>query len=297
MDFMENCRICPRSCGVSRSRGEIGFCECNDKVKIARADLHYWEEPCISGKNGSGTVFFSHCNMKCVFCQNYQISTRNRGKTVSVNELSRKFLELQARGAHNINLVTPTHYIPQIIQALDTAKRNGLSIPVVYNTGGYERVESLRLLEGYVDIYLPDFKYYDNKYSMKYSSAPDYFKVAASALSEMTRQAGTMEFNKEGLMTKGVIVRHLMLPGLLFDSKKVIDYLYSTYKDSIYISIMSQYTPLDTIPAVFPELKRTLPEGHYDALIDYAVNLGIKNAFIQDGASAKESFIPDFYTE
>lgn len=297
MEFMDNCTLCPRNCGVSRSSGEVGFCKCDDKIKIARADLHYWEEPCISGKNGSGTVFFSHCNMKCVFCQNYKISTQNQGKTVSIDELSRLFLDLQEKGAHNINLVTPTHYIPQIVHSLDIAKKNGLYIPIVYNTSGYEKIESLRMLEGYIDIYLPDFKYFDNKYSMKYSSAPDYFKVASSALSEMTRQIGNIEFDKSGLMTKGVIVRHLMLPGLLFDSKKVIDYLYSTYKDSIYISIMSQYTPLHTIPDNFHELKRNLPEGHYDALINYAVELGIENAFTQDGASAKESFIPDFYDE
>lgn len=297
MEFMDNCTLCPRNCGVSRSSGEVGFCKCDDKIKIARADLHYWEEPCISGKNGSGTVFFSHCNMKCVFCQNYKISTQNQGKTVSIDELSRLFLDLQEKGAHNINLVTPTHYIPQIVHSLDIAKKNGLYIPIVYNTSGYEKIESLRMLEGYIDIYLPDLKYFDNKYSMKYSSAPDYFKVASSALSEMTRQIGNIEFDKSGLMTKGVIVRHLMLPGLLFDSKKVIDYLYSTYKDSIYISIMSQYTPLHTIPDNFHELKRNLPEGHYDALINYAVELGIENAFTQDGASAKESFIPDFYDE
>jgi len=297
MNHMEKCMLCPRNCGVSRYKGETGFCNCDDKLKIARADLHYWEEPCISGKNGSGTVFFSHCNMKCVFCQNYNISTRNQGKIISISGLSRIFLELEEKGAHNINLVTPTHYIPMIIQALDMAKTSGLSIPVVYNTSGYEKVESLKLLEGYVDIYLPDFKYFDNKYALKYSSAPDYFQVASAALSEMTRQVGLPKFTKDGLMKKGVIVRHLMLPGLLFDSKKIIDYLYSTYKDSIYISIMSQYTPLDTVPDKFPELKRTLPKGHYDSLVDYAVDLGIKNAFIQDGASAKESFIPEFYTE
>lgn len=295
--LMKNCGICPRNCRINRSIGETGFCKSDDKIKIARADLHFWEEPCISGKNGSGTVFFSHCNMKCVFCQNYKISTENQGKIINENELADIFLELQEKGANNINLVTPTHYVPQIIRALITAKASGLCIPILYNTSGYENKDTIKMLDGYIDIYLPDFKYFDNKYAKKYSMAPDYFEKASLALSEMVKQVGECEFDQNGIIKKGVIVRHLMLPGLLFDSKKVIDFLYKTYKDKIYISIMSQYTPLDTVPDKFPELKRNLPKGHYDALVNYAAELGIINAYIQEGESAKESFIPEFYND
>ena len=294
---MEKCMLCPRMCNKNRTLGELGFCKSDDKIKIARADLHFWEEPCISGENGSGTVFFSHCNMKCVFCQNYNISIKNQGKQLSESELSDIFLELQKKGANNINLVTPTHYVPKIISALKMAKASGLNIPILYNTSGYENTDTIKMLDGYIDIYLPDLKYFNNKYAKKYSSAPDYFDKASSAISEMFSQVGECEFDENGLIKKGVIVRHLMLPGLLFDSKKVIDYLYSTYGDSIYMSIMSQYTPLSTIPDCYPELKRNLPKGHYDTLIDYAVGLGVKNAFIQSGESAKESFIPEFYED
>lgn len=296
-NLMECCNLCPRMCEKNRSAGETGFCKSDDKIKIARADLHFWEEPCISGSNGSGTVFFSHCNMKCVFCQNYNISTKNQGKIISEKELSEIFIMLQEKGANNINLVTPTHYVPQIIRALDTAKASGLKLPVLYNTSGYENTETIKMLDGYIDIYLPDLKYFDNKYAKKYSSCPDYFEKASTAINEMFSQVGKCKFDKNGLIKKGVIVRHLMLPGLLFDSKKVIDYLYSTYKDSVYLSIMSQYTPLSTIPDSFPELKRNLPKGHYDALIEYAAGLGVKNAYIQSGESAKESFIPEFYQD
>lgn len=297
MDLMENCRICPRNCGVNRSIGRTGFCKSDNRIKIARADLHFWEEPCISGDAGSGTVFFSHCNMKCVFCQNYKISTENQGKVITSDELCNIFLMLQKKGANNINLVTPTHYVPQIIEAISIAKSKGLALPIVYNTSGYETVENIKMLKGYIDVYLPDFKYFDNKFSKKYSSCPDYFERASSALSEMVSQVGECQFDENGIIQKGVIVRHLMLPGLLFDSKKVIYYLYKTYGDKIFISIMSQYTPLDTIPDGFDELKRPLPKGHYDALCDYAIGLGITNAYVQDGDSAKESFIPEFYTE
>lgn len=295
--LMKNCRICPRNCGIDRTSGGVGFCKSDEKIKIARADLHFWEEPCISGEKGSGTVFFSHCNMKCVFCQNYTISTQNSGKVITINELCNIFLMLQEKGANNINLVTPTHYVPQIITALDMAKKKGLSLPILYNSSGYESAETIKMLDGYIDIYMPDFKYFNNKYAKKYSSAPDYFNIASIALSEMVQQIGKCEFDSNGIMKKGIIVRHLMLPGLLFDSKKIIDYLYKTYKNDIYISIMSQYTPLDTIPDSYPELKRNLPNGHYDALVEYALNLGVENAFIQEGESAKESFIPEFYSE
>ena len=291
-----NCRLCPRRCGVNRTSGEIGFCGASDKVKIARSALHFWEEPCISGKNGSGTVFFSHCTLKCRFCQNYQISTCSQGREISEETLCEKFLDLQAQGANNINLVTPTHFVPQIISALDMAKKHGLALPVVYNTSGYENVETIRMLDGYIDIYMPDMKYYDDKYALKYSSAPGYFEIAKAALCEMFKQVSYPVFNERNIMQKGVIVRHLMLPGLLFDTKKLMDYLHSAYGNNIYISLMSQYTTLPHIKA-FPELNRKLNMKHYEAMVDYCAEIGIENAFIQEGEAADESFIPPFNEE
>ena len=291
-----NCTLCPRNCGVDRINGKKGYCGADNNIKIARAELHFWEEPCISGNAGSGTVFFSGCNMKCVFCQNYKISTKNVGVTVTVQELADKFLYLQNKGANNINLVTPTHYVLEIIKALDIAKRNGLIIPIVYNCGGYESVDTIKLLNGYVDVYMPDIKYFSDKYAVKYSSAPNYFKVAKKALEEMFSQVGTPVFNNDGIMQKGVVVRHLMLPGLIFDTKKIIDYLYGTYKDDIYISIMSQYTPLPNVKDI-PELNRKIDKKYYETMVDYCIRKGIVNAFIQDGESANESFIPEFFED
>ncbi len=293
---LEHCELCPRKCGVNRSVGEVGFCGADNKLKIARADLHFWEEPCISGENGSGTVFFSCCNMKCVFCQNYCISTENKGKNVTCEELSEAFIKLQEKGANNINLVTPTHFVPQIIESLDIAKEKGLTLPVVYNCGGYEKVETIKKLSGYVDVYMPDMKYFSDKYAVKFSDAPNYFDTAKAALEEMFRQVGKPVFDENGIMQKGVIVRHMMLPGLLFDTKKIIDYLYNTYKDDIYISIMSQYTPMPNVKNI-PELDRKISEKQYETMVDYALDLGVKNAFIQEGSSATESFIPDFSWE
>lgn len=294
--ILDSCNLCPRNCHVNRNKGVLGFCKTDNRLKIAKAYLHQWEEPSISGANGSGTVFFSHCNMGCVFCQNYEISSNHHGKYISVEELSGIFLDLQKEKAHNINLVTPTHYIPQIAEAIILAKNNGLTIPVVYNCGGYENVQALKLLYGLIDIYMPDIKYFDNKYAVKYSNAPDYFKYAKKALSEMYSQVGKNEFDDEGLMKKGIIVRHMILPGFLFDSKKILDYLYSEYGDNIYISIMSQYTPMPNV-IDYPEINKRVSKEYYDSLVDYASKIGITNAYIQDGASAKESFIPDFYTD
>ncbi len=293
--MLTDCKLCPRECGVNREKGESGFCGAGNTVKIARSALHFWEEPCISGENGSGTVFFSHCNMKCVFCQNYEISTKNKGKIITVADLAGEFLKLQKLSAHNINLVTPTHYIPQIIAALDTARKDGLKLPVVYNCGGYESVESIKRLSGHVDIYMPDMKYFSDKYAIKYSSAPGYFNVASAALSEMVEQVGKPVFDKNGIMTRGVIVRHMMLPGLLSETKKIIDYLYDMYGNDIYISLMSQYTPMKNVES-FPEINRKLKAEHYDAMVSYCIEKGIKNAFVQDGDAASESFIPDFIT-
>ena len=284
-------------CGVNRKNGELGFCGADDKVKIARCDLHFWEEPCISGKNGSGTVFFSHCNLRCVYCQNYKISHNAMGKTVSADELANSFLMLQKKGANNINLVTPTHFVPQIIEALKIAKRNGLILPILYNSSGYERLETLKMLNGIIDVYLPDMKYYDDIYAVRYSGASNYFGIASNAIGEMFKQVGKCIFDENGIIKKGVIVRHLMLPNLIFDSKKIIDYLYGTYKDDIFISIMNQYTPIKSQLSCYPELNKKISEKYYHALIDYAVDLGVKNAYIQESGTAKESFIPEFSGE
>ncbi len=291
------CKLCPRKCGADRTSDKTGFCGASDKLKIARSSLHFWEEPCISGDTGSGTVFFSHCTLKCVYCQNYNISTKNQGRTVTENELADCFLDLQEKGALNINLVTPTHYVPQIIEALKIAKGKGLILPVLYNTSGYETPETLELLRGYVDIFLPDFKYFSKNLAKKYSGAEDYPEVAKKAISKMFDLVGKCEFDENGIIKKGVIVRHLMLPGLENDSKKVLEYLYNTFGDDIFISIMSQYTPLPTLPKEFPELNSKIDMAIYDKVLDFAVDLGIENAFIQEGEAASESFIPEFWSE
>ena len=293
------CNLCPRNCFVDREDGKIGYCGQTDKVRIARAALHMWEEPCISGKEGSGTVFFCGCPLRCIFCQNHRIalgkekSGEKIGKEVSVNRLKEIFLELQEIGANNINLVTGTHYIPQIVDALKVAKEEGLKIPIVYNTSGYEKLESLKLLEGLVDIYLPDMKYVSKEISKEYSNASDYFEVASKALEEMVRQVGEAEFDSRGYMAKGVIVRHLVLPGNTKDSKAVLDYLWNTYGNRIYISIMNQYTPMEQIKN-HPLLNRKVTKREYSKVVNYALSLGWENAFIQEGETAMESFIPGF---
>jgi len=293
MNMLSSCKLCPKNCGVNRLKGELGFCRAGNTVKVARASLHHWEEPCISGTKGSGTVFFSNCNLKCVFCQNHEISTHGAGMEVSIDRLSNIFLEQQARGAHNINLVTPTHYAPQIIEAVKLAKEKGLVLPILYNTNSYENVETIKALRGIVDIYLPDLKYFDDKYSIKYSNAPAYFTAATAAIKEMVTQAGEPIFNKEGLIEKGVIIRHLMLPGLLFDSKKIVDFIYNTFGNSVYLSLMNQFTPMHNTYE-FKELNKPLNPKHYESLIDYCVELGVTNGFIQYGGTVSESFVPDF---
>lgn len=296
MELLESCNMCPRNCGVNRLKDKVGYCGAGKNIRVARAALHYWEEPCISGSIGSGTVFFSFCTLKCAFCQNYNISQCSFGKEITIDRLSEIFLELQGKGALNINLVTPTHYVPQIIEALKIAKEKGLKLPIIYNSSGYEKVETIKLLKGYIDVYLPDIKYFDTKYSMKYSKAKDYFLYAKEAIDEMVNQVGEVKFDKNGIIKKGVIIRHLMLPGLLFDSKKIIDYIHSTYGNKVYISIMNQYTPLEHVK-VYPELNKSLNQKHYEALIDYAVSIEVENGFIQEEGTDKESFIPLFNFE
>ncbi|MCI6432710.1 MAG: radical SAM protein [Oliverpabstia sp.] len=288
-----SCTLCPRMCRVDRDSGQKGYCRMDSTVRGARAALHMWEEPCISGEKGSGAVFFSGCTLGCVFCQNRQIADGTCGKEISVERLSDIFLELQEKGAANINLVTASHFVLPVIPALEYAKSRGLKIPVVYNTGGYEKVETLRMLEGIVDVWLPDFKYMDSKLSEKYSRAKDYPEVAARALEEMVRQAGNCIFDEAGYIQKGVIVRHLILPGHTEDSKAVLQYLYETYKNKIYISVMNQYTPLPHT-ADMPPLNRKVTKREYDRVLDYALSLGIEQGYFQEGETAEESFIPLF---
>ena len=293
LDILEKCNLCPRKCYVNRLDGELGFCRASKDVKIAKVTLHNWEEPCISGTLGSGTVFFSNCNLKCVFCQNHEISHEGTGKIVSINRLSEIFLEQQENGAHNINLVTPTHYVPQIIAALKLAKGKGLTIPILYNSNGYENIDTIKALSGFIDVYLPDLKYYKEKYAVKYSNAPNYFNTARTVITEMISQVGEAKFNNDGIIQKGVLIRHLMLPGLLFDSKKIIDFIYSTFNDSVYISLMNQYTPMYEANK-YPEISKPLNTNHYDTLIDYCIDLGITKCFIQESGTSSTAFVPNF---
>lgn len=289
--LFKNCTLCPRKCGVDRTVGQKGFCGAGDKLKVARASLHFWEEPCISLNNGSGTVFFSNCTLKCVYCQNHKISQGEVGFEITPKRLSEIFFELKQKGAHNINLVTPTHFVPLILDALDLSK--GLNLPIVYNTSGFETVDTLKMLEGYVNVYLPDFKYYDSRFSKKYSSAEDYFEVVTKAIDEMVRQTGAPKFDKNGAIVRGVVVRHMALPTLSDDSKRILKYLNRNYKEKILISIMSQYTPFFKANE-YPEIANPLSKEDYEDILSYAEIIGIQNGYTQEGESAKESFIPTF---
>ncbi len=296
MNKYENCLLCPRKCGINRSTGQTGVCGVSSEIRVARAALHYWEEPCISGEKGSGAVFFSGCSLHCVFCQNREISDGKAGKVISKERLSDIFIELAGKGANNINLVTPGQYIPDIVWAVSDARRRGMKLPIVYNTSGYEDAKELKLLEGIVDVYLPDFKYMDSALSAKYSRAKDYPSVAKQALSEMVRQQPDVVIDDAtGLIQKGVIVRQLLLPGHVNDAKAILKYLHDTYQNSIYISMMSQFTPIALKD--YPEINRTVTRREYERLIDYAIKIGITNAFIQEGNVAKDSFIPAFDCE
>lgn len=296
MNKYENCLLCPRKCGINRRTGQTGVCGVSSEIKVARAALHYWEEPCISGKRGSGAVFFSGCSLHCVFCQNREISDGKEGKVISKERLSDIFMELAGKGANNINLVTPGQYIPDIVWAVNDAKSRGMKLPIIYNTSGYENVTELKLLEGIVDVYLPDFKYMDSTLSAMYSRTKDYPSVAKQALSEMVRQQPDVVIDDAtGLIQKGVIVRQLLLPGHVNDAKAVLKYLYDTYHDHVYISMMSQFTPIALKD--YPEINRTVTRREYERLVDYALEIGITNAFIQEGDVAKDSFIPAFDCE
>jgi len=293
---LNNCNLCPRNCNVDRENGELGFCKMAKTMIIARSDLHFWEEPAISGETklkGSGTIFFSGCNLQCIYCQNYKISKERKGKEITIERFALLCLELQNKGAVNINLVTPTHFVPLIIEGLKLAKEKGLTLPIVYNTSSYENIETIKLLDGIIDVYLPDLKYFDNNIAINYSNADNYFNIAINTIEEMYKQVGKPKFTKDGIMTKGIIVRHLVLPNNKENSKNILNYLYKTYKDNIYISIMNQYTPLKKFTK-YSELNNKVNDIEYENIIEYALDLGIKNAFIQEGNTAKESFIPNF---
>lgn len=290
----EYCNLCPRACNVDRTGGKIGFCGQDNRIKIARADLHMWEEPCISGKRGSGTVFFSGCSLRCIYCQNHEIALGKTGSLCTEKELAKIYLRLQDKGAANINLVTGTHYIPQIRESLLWARENGLTIPVVYNCGGYEKVESIRTLDGLIDIYLPDYKYSEEELAEKFSGARDYPKIAMEAIAEMVRQKKDTVINAEtGYMQSGVIVRHLVLPGHTRNSINAIKALHDYFGDKIYISIMSQYTPIK-MHEQYPELNRTLTKREYNKVVDFALEYGVENAFIQEMTASGKAFIPEF---
>ena len=291
MDLISKCEICPRKCKVNRYEKK-GYCRCDDKVKIALVSKHYFEEPCISGRNGSGTIFFSNCNLNCIFCQNHDISQGGKGIDVTIERLAEIMLEQQERGANNINLVTPTMYVEQIIKAIDIAKDGGLNIPIVYNTNGYEEVETIKKLAGYIDIYLPDFKYFTNELAIKYSKAPNYFEKVTSALLEMQSHFDEYVFDGE-IMKKGMIVRHLVLPNHIQNSKNVLKWIKENLREDIYVSVMAQYFP--TYKAVGDELiGRKLSFSEYRKIEQYFYGLDIKNGYIQDLGKHEEEFVPDF---
>lgn len=289
----DNCTICPRRCGADRTKTP-GFCGATDRIKVARAALHMWEEPCLSGERGAGTVFFSGCQLGCVYCQNRAISHGEAGAEITRERLVEIFFELAEKGAHNIDLVTPDCYIPDVARAIREAKDNGLALPFVCNCSGYETVEAIKTLGGLIDVWMPDLKYLDEDIARKYSAAPDYPEVAKAAVDAMVGLRPECVFDENGMMIKGVLVRHLLLPGCLEDSRNALKYLYSRYGNGIWYSIMSQYTPPDGMER---PLDRRVTSREYDALIDFACGIGIENAFIQEGGAAEESFIPQFDCE
>lgn len=291
--YMKDCTLCPRNCHADRMAGRTGYCGMTDKIYAARAALHMWEEPCISGCKGSGAVFFTGCGLRCCFCQNREIAIGKDGCEIDVKRLAEIFLELQDKGAANINLVTGAHYVPQITAALDIAGEQGMGLPVVYNSSGYEKVETLKLLEGYVDVYLPDYKYADPLLAQQFSHAADYPEIVGNALAEMVRQTGPVVFDEEGYIKKGTIVRHLILPGHTRNSIQVLKYLQRAFGTQIYISIMNQYTPLPQV-ADIEVLNRTVTPEEYDRVLRFAERIGIERGFRQEGTAASESFIPEF---
>lgn len=291
--MLENCMLCPHKCGINRINGNKGRCKCDDKLKIALASLHMFEEPCISGTNGSGTVFFSNCNLNCVYCQNYEISQLGKGKEISIEHLAEIFLNQQEKKAHNINLVTPTMYVYQIIEAIKIAKSKGLNIPIIYNSNGYENIETIKLLDGYIDVYLPDLKYYSNEMSKKYSKVDNYFETATRAIKEMYNQVGKAKFDENGLIKRGVIIRHLVLPNHIQNSKNILKWISENMPSDVYVSVMSQYFP--TYKSKNDDLiNRKLTKKEYKEVFNYLYSLDLKNGYIQDLGSHEEEYVPDF---
>lgn len=287
-----NCNLCPRRCGVNRTK-RVGFCGAGEKVRIALVSLHQWEEPCLVGAKGAGTVFFSYCSLRCVYCQNHAISHGGQGVEVTTERLAEIFLEQQARGAATLDLVTPTHYVPQIIAALDIAKARGLTLPVVYNSSAYENVETIEALKGYVDVYLPDMKYMSAASGGEYSAAVDYFAAASAAITRMVEQVGPVQFAADGQLRRGVLVRHMVLPGHRHESMDIVKWLWETFGKTVQVSLMNQYTPMYKAAEHKP-LNRRLTTFEYDSVVDYALQLGMENAYIQERRSASAEFVPDF---
>lgn len=290
--ILEKCAICPHNCGINRLNNQIGRCKSKDTVKVALYSTHNFEEPCISGKKGSGTVFFSNCNMNCVFCQNYEISQQGKGKEISIEELADIFIKQQEKDVENINLVTPTSYVPQIIEAIKIARKNGLKLPIVYNTNGYEKVETLKMLEGYVDIYLPDFKYSDDDLGKRLSKVDNYFEIVTEALKEMYRQTGKAVFNGEGIMQKGMIIRHLVLPNHILNSRRVLKWINENMHD-VYVSVMAQYFPTYKAKEI-DDINRKLTKEEYEQIENYLYRLDLENGYIQELGEHEEEYVPDW---
>ncbi len=290
---LEKCDICPRDCNVNRKQGKKGWCQCDDSIQIALASIHKFEEPCISGNKGSGTIFFSHCNLNCIYCQNYEISQQGKGRKITIEELAKLFLKQQSKGVHNINLVTPTMYAYQIKEALKIAKANGLHIPVIYNTNGYEKVETLKELEGYIDVYLPDLKYAGDELSKKYSKVDHYFEAATKAIQEMHRQVGTPIFDENGIIQKGLMIRHLILPNHLQNTKRILKWVKENMEEGTYISVMAQYFPT-FLAKQDPLLNRKLTKKEYKEIENYLYTLNLENGYIQELGDHEEEYVPNF---
>ncbi|MBQ3408419.1 MAG: radical SAM protein [Clostridia bacterium] len=293
MKELEECKICPHKCKINRNEGKYGRCKAGKSVKIALASIHNYEEPCISGKNGSGTVFFSNCNLNCIYCQNYEISQQGKGKEISIEHLAEIFINQQNKNVNNINLVTPTMYVPQIIEAIKIAKNNGLQIPIIYNSNGYENVETIKMLDGYIDIYLPDLKYYSNEISKKYSNVDNYFETAIAAIHEMQRQVGNPIFDDNGIIKKGVIIRHLILPNHILNTKKILKYIKENFDENTYVSVMAQYFP--TYKAKQNDkINRKISKKEYKEVEEYLYCLDLKNGYIQELGEHEEEYVPTF---
>lgn len=291
--MLEKCEACPRYCRVNRETGQRGYCKCDNKIKVALVSTHYFEEPCISQRNGSGTIFFSNCNLNCIYCQNYEISQDGKGLEITTERLAEIFIEQQERGVNNINLVTPTMYVYQIIDAIKIAKKQGLIIPVVYNTNGYENVETIKMLDGLIDIYLPDLKYFSDNIAIKYSNAPNYFERATASIKEMYKQVGNTEFNEDGTLKKGVIIRHLILPNHIQNTKNILKWIKENMPEEVLVSVMAQYFP--THKAKNDKLiNRKINNKEYKEIEKYLYTLNIKNGYMQDLGKHEEEYVPKF---